>query len=134
MKTANRKLVGKRKSSPRARKTGMFRSWYKDGKPRLEYSVKDGSLNGLFRDWWPNGQLNSELVYDMGEPRLIRKFSQKNGELDIEIISDGCASWQRFRDRATRNWKDLFAVRNKNVSRSAYFAYLKRQKNVLPAK
>lgn len=117
------------KSSSSAKKgTGLIRQWHKNGRLALEYSSVNGKPNGLFRDWWPDGKLDFEKVYDMGEPRLIRQFNRLNGQLILEIISDGCAVYQRFWNSDKKDWDEYFVVHNKDVSRKEYVSFLKNGK------
>lgn len=110
--------------------TGIFRRWHKIGQVAAEYSLRDGKVNGLFREWWPNGRLDFEKVYDMGEPRVIRQFSRLTGQLIIEIVSDGCATYQRFWERGQQKWKEYFVIHDEDVSRKEYLSFLKRQKSI----
>lgn len=114
--------------------TGMYRSWYKNGRLACEYFLRDGELNGLLRAWWPNGMPMEEQAYDMGEPLLIRLFKKPSGELNTEVTSDGCASHQRFFDSRTKKWRKYHVIHNKDVSRKEFLSFLKQQKNVLKGK
>lgn len=118
------------KGFKRRKRTGVFRRWHKRGRVAVEYSLRDGKVNGLFREWWPTGRLDFEKVYDMGEPMLIRQFSRLTGRLIIEIVSDGCTTYQRFWDRNQQKWKEYFVIHDKDVSRKEYFSFLKRQKSI----
>ena len=121
----------KEKRAAKDKRTGMYRSWHAKEQLACEYSVRAGELNGLFQEWGSDGKLMSEQVYDMGEPQLIRMFGPRTGEMNLEIVSDGCANRQRFWDNKTQKWKEYFVVHDKNVSRKKYVAFLKLRKNVL---
>jgi antitoxin component YwqK of YwqJK toxin-antitoxin module len=47
--------------------TGIAREAYKDGKPKAEYSFKNGKFDGMVKEWWENGNPKAETEFKNGE-------------------------------------------------------------------
>lgn len=67
---------------------GLARDKYKDGKPKGEYSFKEGKLHGVVREWWDNGQLSTETHFENGQRHGLNRYWAKTGELMKEQVYD----------------------------------------------
>lgn len=65
--------------------TGIVKSYYKNGKVDVEYSVKNGIQNGMTRLYYETGELESEITFVDGLEEGLSKTYYKNGNIDTEV-------------------------------------------------
>lgn len=68
---------------------GNHQSYYENGQPRTEYTVKDGKKDGLVQHWYPNGQPKSEYTIKDGKKDGLSHFWFKSGRLSTSNYVDG---------------------------------------------
>ena len=67
---------------------GIARDQHKNGKPKGEYTFKEGRLHGVVREWWENGQLSAETHFENGLRHGLNRYWSKKGNLMKEQVYD----------------------------------------------
>jgi hypothetical protein len=67
---------------------GIARDLHKNGKPKGEYTFKEGRLHGVVREWWDNGQLSTETHFENGQRHGLNRYWSKKGNLMKEQVYD----------------------------------------------
>ena len=78
--------------------SGTSRTWYASGKPQSEVSVVDGKKEGMFVSWYENGQKKDEVPYVDGVREGKTREWHENGQLKFEGVYvddelEGQATW-----------------------------------------
>ncbi len=65
---------------------GSARDLHKNGKPKGEYTFKEGRLHGVVKEWWDNGQLSTETHFENGQRHGLNRYWSKKGKLMKEQV------------------------------------------------
>lgn len=68
--------------------TGIAHDRYPDGKPKAEFSFKNGLMHGTVTEWYPNGKKKAETVFDSGERCGKNSEWNESGSLFQERVYD----------------------------------------------
>ena len=66
--------------------SGTSRTWYASGKPQSEVPVVDGKKEGMFVSWYENGQKKDEVPYVDGVREGKTREWHENGQLKFEGV------------------------------------------------
>jgi antitoxin component YwqK of YwqJK toxin-antitoxin module len=68
---------------------GNHQSFYENGEPKSEYTVKDGKKDGLVKEWYSNGKPKSEYTIKDGKKDGSSHFWFKSGRLSTSNYVNG---------------------------------------------
>jgi antitoxin component YwqK of YwqJK toxin-antitoxin module len=91
---------------------GEFKSWHKNGQPRIHCYFVDGKVHGEYKQWYPNGQLERHCYYVDGKLHGEYKWWNENGQLFLHFFYvDNKVFIDFFKDPVTDEAKANFALK-----------------------
>lgn len=66
----------------------IFKTWYENGRPRVQMASADGEMHGRVASWYENGQIESEHHYSDGKKHGTFKEWDEEGNLISEQAYD----------------------------------------------